>query len=186
VAHGAVHDPQLLEVLSGLPTKSLSDQVFRVMFADRDPTMGSLAGGRWAPPQEFPVLYTSFKKDCAIAEVLYHFERQPIFPSAPVIVSTLQVNTEKTLQLTAPSTLDTLALTDNLLSGLEYGPCQRIGHAAYFLGCDGIIVPSARHDAHNLVLFMDRIPSDPEVVMTAAVDWGTLRTKRSSSARRIP
>jgi len=51
---------------------------------------------------------------------------------------------------------------------------QEIGDAAWFLGYDGLIVPSARWDCENLVIFMDKV-SSPEaaisVISSEEVDW---------------
>jgi hypothetical protein len=50
---------------------------------------------------------------------------------------------------------------------------QEIGAAAEFLGCDGLIAPSARWPCDNLMLFPDRIAHDStlEVVESESVDW---------------
>jgi RES domain-containing protein len=171
VAHGT-HDSALLESLASLEARCISAQVFRITFADRDPIAPSFAGGRWAPPQEVPVLYTSFDSSCALAEIRFHFERQPLFPSKPVNLHTLQVDTHSTLDLGTETALDVLGLTNEVLRQDDYRYLQEIGHAAYFLDFDGIVVPSARFDGQNLVLFSDRLPIDhPKVVNSEPVDW---------------
>jgi RES domain-containing protein len=166
-----VHDPHTLEILAGLQTERLSTSVYRVLFTGRDPTIGSLAGGRWAPPQEIPVLYTSFDAEGALSEVYYHFSQQPVFPTAPVTIHTMFVTTKNTARLTERALLDGLGLGRATLHGTDYAHCQRIGYAAHFLGLDGLVVPSARHDSNNLVLFLDKLDSDPEVTESSPISW---------------
>jgi RES domain-containing protein len=175
-----VHDPKLLEILASLEATEIRQHVFRVLFAARDPTAGSLAGGRWAPPQQVSVLYTSFDADCAIAEVHFHFSRQPVFPTQPVALHTLDVVTQRTVVLT-DIVLATVGVTRDVLASADYSICQRVGHAAHFLGIDGIVAPSVRGDASNLVLFLDRLRTDPEVLDTTHVDWESWRRRTGTT-----
>lgn len=39
---------------------------------------------------------------------------------------------------------------------IEHPRSQEIAEACFFLGADGIIVPSARHECQNLVVFCDQ------------------------------
>ncbi|HEY4164279.1 MAG TPA: RES family NAD+ phosphorylase [Dongiaceae bacterium] len=57
---------------------------------------------------------------------------------------------------------------------------QSIAAAAHFLEFDGLCVPSARADCHNLVLFLDRVAdgNDLNVRETEAVDWEKWRRGR--------
>jgi len=56
---------------------------------------------------------------------------------------------------------------------LEYPRTQDIGEVAHFLDYDGLVVPCARHDCMNVVIFCDQIP--PDAVNTAnyhgSVNW---------------
>ena len=53
----------------------------------------------------------------------------------------------------------------------EYPRTQDIGEAASFHGHDGLLVPSARSDAMNVVVFCDRVNSSQ---MTAIEDYGPI------------
>ena len=70
-------------------------------------------------------------------------------------------------------------------SELDYTQTQAIGDATHFLGFDGLIVPSARSESRNLILFIDRLdPNDPlNVTRSEPVDWQAWRT-RDHVARR--
>ena len=50
---------------------------------------------------------------------------------------------------------------------------QQIGAAVEFLGCDGLIAPSARWTCDNLVLFPGSLGADAtlEVLSSESVDW---------------
>ena len=56
----------------------------------------------------------------------------------------------------------------------NYSATQEIGDAAWFLGCDGLIIPNARWRCENLVIFTDKILSSETVVSIESseeVDW---------------
>lgn len=166
-----VHDPKILDVLSTLDTVSIDARVYRAVFQGHDPTVGSLAGGRWSPPQTFEALYTSLKSDCAVAEVLFHLKRQPIFPSRAVEVHTLGVITRNTIDISTDSAIKALGLDEKALTLLDYTRCQDIGHAAEFLGFDSLRVRSARCDADNMVIIVGHLATAIEPVSFVVVDW---------------
>jgi RES domain len=60
----------------------------------------------------------------------------------------------------------------------EYRATQAIAAAAYFLEFGGLIVPSARFDFQNLVIFTERTT---ELVLkkSEGVDWGVWRAQRA-------
>ncbi|HKH35243.1 MAG TPA: RES domain-containing protein [Beijerinckiaceae bacterium] len=70
----------------------------------------------------------------------------------------------------------------------DYRRTQEVADAAFFLGFDGLIAPSARWACLNLVLFTDRIPPDRiqalEAEAIAAHEFQRLR--RPTSAMRAP
>ena len=55
----------------------------------------------------------------------------------------------------------------------EYRRPQEIAEACFFLGADGIVVPNARHDSLNLIVFCEQEPrpsiSAPEFHCT--IEW---------------
>jgi hypothetical protein len=57
---------------------------------------------------------------------------------------------------------------------LFYERTRDVGEAVAFLGCDGLIVPSARWTCNNLVLFSDNLDVDcVTLVASEQVDWLT-------------
>jgi hypothetical protein len=68
----------------------------------------------------------------------------------------------------------------------NYERTQAIGDAAYFLGFDGLLVPSARWDCKNLVVFTDQLaPEDMAIEESAVVDWSAWREEAATRRRRI-
>jgi hypothetical protein len=57
-----VHDRDLLDRLSAYPKIQFDGTVFRATRIGLDPLAPSLAGGRWAPRDVTPVLYTSLER----------------------------------------------------------------------------------------------------------------------------
>ena len=69
----------------------------------------------------------------------------------------------------------------------EYAKTQDIADAAYFLGFDGLFVPSARWPCSNAVLFTDRIePAALSVDATEPepIDWRAWRRGTRTKVQR--
>lgn len=99
-----IHDQSLVDRLSGLATERFDGTVYRATRVNADPTAPSINGGRWAPPpSDEPgifVLYTSFERDGAIAEMVsFLADLTPMPGPRPIKVATLAVTTSKTLRL---------------------------------------------------------------------------------------
>lgn len=175
MASSSVHDPRILDTLSAIDPVSLETQVYRVVFQGRDPTVGSLAGGRWSPPQTFEALYTSLDAECAIAEVLFHLNRQSIFPEHPVELHTLDIVTQRTIDISTDEASNALGLDKRALTSLDFAPCQDIGHAAEFLGFDSLRVRSARCGSDNIVIIVGHLTATIEPTSYEMVDWSKYR-----------
>ena len=171
MASSSVHDPKILDTLSAIEPFPLDATVYRVTFQGRDPTVGSLAGGRWSPPETYEALYTSLDAECAIAEVQFHLERQPIFPSQPVELHALKIATKRTIDISSIATCEALGLNEATLTSLDYTACQDVGHAAEFLGFDSLKVRSVRCEADNMVIIVGHLTESIERVTSDLVDW---------------
>ena len=171
-----IHDPELLERLSAFATERFDGEVFRATRASLDPLVPSLNGGRWAPRADartqIPVLYTSLERSGALAEISYHWGLLTPRPSKPAIVHRLRVSADRTLRLLRGN-LQTLGVDLERYSERRYGRTQEIGAAVAFLNCDGLVVPCARWDCDNLILFTENhgLSNALEVVVSEEVDW---------------
>jgi hypothetical protein len=171
------YDPQLAELLGAIVTTAEAGEVFRATRVDADPTASSLYGGRWAWPQNghpgTPVLYTSKKRDGAMAEMAsFLASLTPVPGPRPIKVSRLQVSTAKTVRLTRNDLL-ALKVDLNRYGERDYVRTQEIGSTLAWLGVDGLIAPSARWDCDNLMIFTEQHNYNErlEVIDHEIIEW---------------
>ncbi len=168
-----IHDLELLDKLAAFKTEPFEGQVYRATRVSLDPTAYSSWGGRWAPKGfDSPVLYTSLDSDGAIAEISHHWSLMTPRPTKPVMLHTLNVSATQTLKLIRAD-LKTLGVDLDRFGELGYTRTQEIGSAVAFLDNDGLIVPSARWDCDNLILFENgalKVQLDP-VGEPRQIDW---------------
>jgi len=167
-----IHDPDLLERLGAFETERFEGEVFRATRLNLDPCAESTSGGRWAPRGWVPVLYTSQLREGALAEIAYHWSQLTPLPSKPAVVHRLAVSVRRSLRLLR-GRLDDLGVDIRQYESINYRRTQEIGAAVAFLGCDGLIVPCARWDCDNLVLFMENyaLTSRLDIVSSEEIDW---------------
>ncbi len=167
-------DLGLLDALDAFRREAVEIDVWRLVRAGRDPALGSPSRSRWCNAT-FDVLYTSFERDGAIAEIHALLSLQPVFPSKNGwFAHKLRATAAQTLRLADLQTLAKLGVDSARYGERDYGRTQEIADAAFFLGFDGLIAPSARWTCLNLVLFTDRIPPDQVRVVEAPrtpVSW---------------
>ena len=180
---GAVprHDRHLLDSLEALRAEAFSGPVWRVTSEGRDPLRGSSAGGRWAAPETFRVLYTSLAEQGALAEIGFRLSLEPVWPSRlRHELHRIDARTSKTVRLADLNAVQSLGVDTKRHGTFDYAATQAVGAAAHFLEFDGLIVPSARASELNLVCFTDRLemPAALTVIETKMVDWEAWRTQQ--------
>jgi RES domain-containing protein len=171
-------DLELLDAIDKLARSVFEGQVWRVVRETRDVLQPARVGARW-DPGTFDVLYTSLDRNGALEEVYFHLSRQPVFPSIQFQIHRIRVRARKILRLDQMQLLQQLRVDVPNYANLDYSRTQAVADAAFFLGFDGLIVPSARSQFLNLVLFSDRIEiADAEVEHSESVDWKAWRRSR--------
>ena len=179
-------DLRLLDHVDAYPRRPYSGVLWRVVRDGRDPLQAARAASRWCNGR-FDVLYTSLEREGAIAEVHPLLNLQPVFPSKIAFqVHRLRVSVNQSLHLTDLPTLARLGVDVEHYQSRDYAKTQEIADAAYFLGFDGLFVPSARWHCTNAVHFTDRIePARLSIDITEAkpVDWRSWRRRTRSSDR---
>jgi RES domain len=179
-----VHDRAILDALDAIDPMPFEGEVWRVISKGRDPLRGSSTHGRWSPNGEFEVLYTSLVREGALAEVGYRLSSEPIWPSRlQHEIHRIEVRTEKTLHIADLAALQSLGVDISNYQGFDYGMTQAITSAAHFLMFDGMLVPSARADYANLVLFLDRPSEHGHLVVRQSepVNWAAWKEKTTAS-----
>ncbi|HEY5552425.1 MAG TPA: RES family NAD+ phosphorylase [Opitutaceae bacterium] len=168
-----IHDRAILDALEALTPEPLATTTWRIVRKGRDPLRGSAAFGRWTPIGEFEVLYTSLARDGALAEVGYRLGLEPVWPTRiQHRLHEIAVRTARTLRLADLAALAPLGVDVNRYESFDYSATRAIAAAAHFLEFDGLIVPSARYQGSNLVLFTDRVPAAGlKVLRGEDVNW---------------
>ena len=179
----ARRDNRLIDALEGIDPVEFSGKVWRLVRDGRDPLQCSASGGRW-DDATFDVLYTSMTEEGALSEMRFHLMRgQPVIPSkVKYRMFELGLAMERALHFLDLEALEKVGLKIETFGRLsyqqrndEYPRTQEIGEVAHFLDFDGLIVPSARSDATNVVVFCDKVRSLPEALVKdhGIVDWST-------------
>ena len=174
-------DNKLIDALEAIKPVEISKPVWRVVRFGRDPTRCSASAGRW-DDGTFDVLYTACEADGAIAEMRFHLMRgQPVMPSKiSYELYELNISLKQILRLIpvdalAPFGVDvpSYGRMPYVNRQAEYAATQVVGEVAYFLDCDGVLVPGARHDSNNVVMFCGHTaPTSVEVVKShGRVEW---------------
>jgi hypothetical protein len=110
------HDPGLLELLGRFRTEVFAGESFRAAPKSLDPLAPSTRGGRWAPPNEVAVLYTSLAREGALAEIAFYWGQLTPLPSKPAVLHRLRVTAKRTLRLILAD-LETLGVTRGSMQG---------------------------------------------------------------------
>ncbi|HEY1795743.1 MAG TPA: RES family NAD+ phosphorylase [Stellaceae bacterium] len=178
-------DLELLDKVDALPRTPYEGIAWRIVREGRDPLQGHPAAARW-DPGTFDVIYTSLTREGSLAEIHFHLSRQPVFPSKLVsVLHRIVLCTRRALQLVDLSSVEALGVRRERYGELDYERTQAIGDAAYFLGFDGLLAPSARWDGQNLVVFTDQLaPEDMAVEESAVVDWPAWRNEAEGLRRK--
>lgn len=167
-----VHDPDLLDRLDSMPKESFVGDVFRATRLSLSPLAGSYNGGRWMPPDAAAIVYTSLARNGALAEIVFHWSRLNPRPTKPVMIHKLRARLQRTLRV-SEADLPDLGISIANYKSVNPSRTQEIGAAAEFLGCDGLIAPSARWACDSLMLFPERMNSETvlELIDSEDADW---------------
>lgn len=178
MAERRARDLDLLDAIDAFKREPFSQPVRRVAQEGREPTLGAATSSRWCNGT-FDVLDASLERDGALAEIHAPLASQPVFPSkVRSLVHKLVIDAKATLRLADPPTLARLGVDVARYRECDYEKTQSIADAAYFLGFDGLVAPSARWDCLNLALFTERIAPDAIAVVqteNTPVDWNMWR-----------
>jgi len=147
----------LLERLGALHPRLWSGRTFRWTFQGIPPDRANSRGARWSPPG-IEALYTSLSRDGVLAESDYLIGAQGIAPTRARNIHTFELSLRSVLEITDRMLLARLGVDDDALRSVDLSKCQLVGGAVERLGHDGLIVPSARSAANNLVIFVNRRP----------------------------
>jgi RES domain-containing protein len=134
--------PEILDRLERIASRRFSGGVFRHVLGTSDPVRANMRGARWNPAG-VAALYTSLERETALAEGEFLIAVQPFRPKIERKIVEIRVTLRSVIEMDQ-DILDRLDVASEVIQALEYTKCQEIGGAIYWLGHDGLIVPSAR------------------------------------------
>jgi hypothetical protein len=195
-AERPARDLALIDAVDGCTREQFAGPVWRVCRSGRDPVQGGPSRSRWCDGS-FDVLYTALERDGAVAEIHALLSLQPVFPSqVSWTVYRVSVRAGKALRIADLAGLAPFGIETEKYGERSYARTQAMAEAAFFLGFDGLVVPSARWTCLNAILFTARVaPADLAIegAEPAPVDWDNWRRRhfdalaarlRAATARR--
>ncbi len=171
-SHRALDD-RLLDLLGEIEAQTSDATFWRAVRTGRSIIDGSRGSGRWNTT-EMSVWYGATEPEGAIAEMHYHLSRgQSVFPSKiRHDLYELSIKTTQTLVLADMKQLKTLGVDESRYKEILYTRTQEIAAASAFLGFDGMIVPSARWNCNNVVLFLKNFAIDEMIEKSVKpINW---------------
>lgn len=129
------------------------------MFATYAPDRENTLGARWNP-SGVPAIYTSLVRETALAEAEFQIAMQPLRPKAKRTIYGIRVTLVSVFDLSTPTLLAAMGISARELADMDMQDCQRVGAAVEHSQHDGLLVPSARHDGQNLVIYPRRATSE--------------------------
>lgn len=176
-------DRDLAVAVSGAPrveVAGLFERHVSPTWVDRA-LLGSAAGGRWAAPGLFPVIYLGRPPASVVVEAYRHLVDDVEGMTAERVRSRRLVRAEvevrDILDLRSAKAQLAVGLSDAALSsGVgDYDACQQIGHVAHQLGIHGVLAPAATRLGETLALFADLLfPEELPIRVGTPVVWETL------------
>lgn len=124
-----------------------------------------ITGGRWNPPDSFPVLYTARSVESVVAEFRRMASRQGLTVSdyRRRRVVTYEVSLSRVLDLTQADDLAALGFTLAIITADDILPTQAIGEAAHYVGFEAVLAPSATGVGQTLAVFPTKTGPDSHI-----------------------
>ena len=151
------------ERVATAPRLPYHGEAFRHVAARWDDPLSSegarIHGGRFNPPDSFPVLYLCTTRPCAVAELRHLGQRQVIGVAGllPRVLYRYGVALDRILDLTSSETLDHLGITAERLVGSDLRIPRQIGEAAHTTGSQAMRAPSATGVHEVLAVFPEHL-----------------------------
>lgn len=169
--------PGFLEQVDGLGIGEWSGRTYRHTSPGRDPLSGEGArqfGGRWNSAGR-STLYLAFPRETCLAELDRMLATQPVTRSdlAARAIHEIEVENLRVLDLRTEESLATVGLTLSDILAESWEACQRVGDAAAFLKCEGILTVSATASGNVLAVFPEHVVAGKlRLVGTEVLEFG--------------
>jgi RES domain-containing protein len=161
-------EPELLDALEDADIGPWQGTAWRQVFEGTPPLRPNQRGARWNP-QDTEALYCALDPLTASAEIDYLVSLQPVPITKRRVIHELAVGLKRVADLSTDAALKTAGLSIDVINANGVDECRRIGAACAWLGFDGLLVPSARSDGTNLVVFVTNLDPDSAVEVVVEV-----------------
>lgn len=167
-------DDDLVESVDSLGTQQWSGTCYRYTSAMRDPLSGEGArrfGGRWNKRGLFSAIYLSDSEKACMVELERAAAVAATTPQnklrAPHKLHHIIARNLSVLDLRSAAAQLTVGLDSTDLTNDDWTACQQVGHAAWFLHVQAILVPSAGGVGLVITAYEQRIkPGQLDVLLT--------------------
>jgi RES domain-containing protein len=133
-------------------------------------------GGRWNPPDSFPVLYLATTLESVIAEFYRLAERaaRPPEDLLPRHLRLYHVELQRVLDLSDEGNRLTIGVSSTEIRAENTARCQAIGDAAHYAGFEAVLAPSATRVGESLAIFSARLQAGSVVEPEGFEVWNDL------------
>lgn len=163
-------DPEFLNSIEALNLRPWHGVVWRQVFEGTPPTRPNQRGGRWNPP-DVEALYCSLAAETAAAEIDHLISVQPVPIRKPRITFKLEVKLSRLVDLSAEEALERVGTPMAIIRSNGVEECRLVGSALAWLGNEAVLVPSARTDALNMVVFVNNLDPDNSVEVVEEIPY---------------
>lgn len=163
--------------MDSLARRRLATRAFRNVALGYEALSGEGArvqGGRWNPPESFPVIYSALSLDVSVGELQRTASRQgrTVDELMPRRIVEIEVELQRVLDLAQADNLAVLGVTPDLILGDDLRLTQAIGEAAHYVGFEAILAPSAARSGLALAIYpLRRLRGSSVAVVTDQVVW---------------
>ena len=169
-------DPDIYEAIDALGGIPFSGRVYRHVTPGTDCCSGEAArrfGGRWNPPNSFPVVYSSLTPESSAAEFRKLAQRNALRPVdlLPREFFTLEIALVSVLDLRPERSLEQVSLGFGDISSDEMTRCQFVGEAAYRLNYEGIVAASSTGVGHVMAIFPLKLRLSSRLGTVGSTTW---------------
>lgn len=153
------------ELVATAPKVGQAGEAFRHMAARwDDPLSGEgarIRGGRFNPPDSYPVIYLCTTRPCTIAELRQLGQRQMIGVEGllPRVLYRYETSLDQVLDLTSPATLEHLGISAQQVTGADLAIPRQIGESAHATGAQAVKAASATGVDQVLAVFPELLGS---------------------------
>jgi RES domain-containing protein len=144
-------------------------------------------GGRWNPPDSYPVVYTALEVATVDRELFRATRRNGMTGAmiGPRRLVTIRVRLSRVLDLTSEPVRAALGVSEADLTADDPVVPRAIGETAHHLGYEAILAPSAAGKGYVLAIFLGNRAADSVLEVAEVLD-GYVPDPGSEQARRTP